>query len=808
MLIISNNELYVDNSTLTGETEAQARSTTHVHTTQINAHNMCFYGTYATKGTATCLAVHTGDKTAIGNIATLVSTTKVRVTPLRRDFDRFIKSISAVAIIEGLICLIVSCSIYNKPNQIINNFVAVIAIIVANIPQALMPAVTAVLTVTAKRMKNKHVMVKNLEAVETLGSSTTICSDKTGTLTQNRMTVSHLWHDNHVFSCDTNANENRQDFDVNSETFKKLYACAAICNNATFLDENEVIAKRKVSGDASETALLRFCEKIKSVSQVRGENPELYSIPFNSTNKWQIQVHHDTANQVFKIYMKGAPERVSQYCETQPEQFDETIVQLSSYGERILGFSELVLTEDDIIVQHYLQNTLRSATPSDLNLPRNNMKFIGLMSLIDPPKEGVPEAVLTCIEAGVRVIMVTGDHPETAKAIAKQVNIIQVDHVATYHVEHGAIKQENVDAPAAVITGDAIPHLTNNDWNHILQKRQIVFARTSPEQKLVIVGQCQKRGEFVAVTGDGVNDSPALKKADIGIAMGIGGSDVSKEAANMILMDDNFASIVHAVAEGRLIFDNLKKAIAYVISHNLAELCPLLAGYIFGFPLPLSTLMMLSIDIAIDTIPAILLAYEPAESEIMKRPPRKSSESLVPKQVIFYSYAQAGVVVTLAGFYSYFVVMASYGFTPNMLPFITLNGSFMRGAAPITNALGQVFNEQEQLEVLKLASSAYFVAVIASQWGNMLACKTRRLSLFRHSLGLHTIFGYALQLALICLFIYCPGINTAFFAAPLPFKNWLTGIPFGILLFVMAELKKMISRASDDNTWINKHIMW
>jgi len=439
------------------------------------------------------------------------------------------------------------------------------------------------------------------------------------------------------------------------------------------------------------------------------------------------------------------------------------------------------------------------------------MTFIGFTALIDPPKEGVPEAVSSCSEAGIRVVMVTGDHPETAKAIARQVNIIKGDTIEDIMEREDLSRDQVPDSrvQAVVVAGTDISQLSDKEWRRILNKREIVFARTSPQQKLVIVEKFQNNGEFVAVTGDGVNDSPALKKADIGIAMNISGSQLSKDSADMILIDDNFASIVNGIEDGRLIFDNLKKSIAYTVTHNVAELTPVLVSFIIGIPLPLGTLLMLTVDLFLDMLPAILYAYEPPESDIMKRPPRKRTDRLVTRNLLLYVYFQAGVIVSCGAFFAYLCVYARNGFSPSMLPLLFFQGYFQRGAAPITNSVGVVYNEADQLYLLSLGWSAFYAAILIGQWANLLSCKTRNLSLFQHGIGTYwTVFAMLYQLAIICCIIYIPGLNMVFSAVPLPFLYWLCPVPFAALLFIYNELRKMIARNSLKGGWFEKHIMW
>merc|ERR1712147_258833 len=430
-----------------------------------------------------------------------------------------------------------------------------------------------------------------------------------------------------------------------------LERVAALCNRAEFKggQEGVSILKREVNGDASEAAILKCTElSLGDVMGYRVRNKKVCEIPFNSTNKFQVSIHEteDKNDNGHLLVMKGAPERIVDRCSTividgrelpmteeWKNAFEAAYMELGGLGERVLGFCDYMLPADK-----YPNGYPFDA--EDVNFPLEGLRFVGLMSMIDPPRAAVPDAVLKCRSAGIKVIMVTGDHPITAKAIARSVGIISegTETVEDIAARTGKdVKDVNPrDARAAVVHGGEIKDMDAKHMDEILMYHtEIVFARTSPQQKLIIVEGCQRMGAIVAVTGDGVNDSPALKKADIGVAMGIAGSDVSKQAADMILLDDNFASIVTGVEEGRLIFDNLKKSIAYTLTSNIPEISPFLLFILADVPLPLGTVTILCIDLGTDLLPAISLAYEEAETDIMKRQPRNPfTDKLVNERLI------------------------------------------------------------------------------------------------------------------------------------------------------------------------------
>jgi len=792
----------VDNSSLTGESEPLPRTVECTDERFIETKNVAFYTTFCKDGTGTGIVIDTGDRTFIGKIASLATNTEAVETPIHKEINHFIKIISTIAIILGIIFFIFGLFVYD----IISNVVFCIGIIVANVPEGLLATVTVALTLTSKKMARKHVLVKNLESVETLGSTSTICSDKTGTLTQNKMTVVHIWIDNKIETTDTETTT--KSYNENSDAFKALHQISCLCNKAYFstdADAHKPVSQRKTDGDGSESALIKFVQPIRDIVQMRAANSNVCAIPFNSSNKYQVDIIEPEGGGPYMLLMKGAPERIWKRCSTilidgQELPMDDhwrgqckaANDELGSNAERVLGFCRYELPPNEYPKGFEFDS-------EDPNFPLEGLCFIGLTGLMDPPRGAVPGAVETCQAAKIKVIMVTGDQPITAWAIAKQVGIIKSPTVDEYCKEHGGDPNSVTpdQANAIVIPGDQLEEMSDERLNEVLAFPEIVFARTSPEQKSRIVGGCQKRGEIVAVTGDGVNDSPALKKADIGIAMGITGSEVAKEAADMILLDDNFASIVKGVEEGRLIFDNLKKSIAYTLSSNIPEITPFLLFILFQIPLPLSTVLILCVDLGTDLIPAISLAYEKAEADIMKRKPRNSqTDKLVTAKLISFAYLQIGVIQALAGMYTYFVVFGDFGYSPFELPntaeYFGLDGD----GDPLTVNTG-TYNYDERVNALGNAQTAYFVSIVIVQWSDLLICKTRKLSLFQQGMkNLMLNFGLAFETVLALIVVYAPFLDIALGTRPLNPRHLLPALPFAFLIIAYDELRKF---------WIRTH---
>ena len=807
----------VDNSSLTGESEPQSRSPEFTHENPLETKNLAFFSTNAVEGTCRGMVVNIGDNTVMGRIAGLASGLDMGDTPIAKEIAHFIHLITGVAVFLGVTFFIIAFILgYHWLDAVI----FLIGIIVANVPEGLLATVTVCLTLTAKRMASKNCLVKNLEAVETLGSTSTICSDKTGTLTQNRMTVAHMWFDNQIVEADTSEDQSGTGFNKNSGGWKTLERVAMLCNRSEFKpgQENVPILKREVNGDASEAALLKCTELSNgNVMDYRRKHKKVCEVPFNSTNKFQVSVHEtmDEKDPRYLLVMKGAPERILERCSTimingeeKPmdqgwkDSFNTAYLELGGLGERVLGFCDVMLPADKYPEGYPFDS-------DDVNFPLENLRFVGLMSMIDPPRAAVPDAVNKCRSAGIKVIMVTGDHPITAKAIAKSVGIISegnetIEDIAT----RLNIPVEEVnprDAHAAVIHGGELKDLNDDQLDEILiYHTEIVFARTSPQQKLIIVEGCQRMGAIVAVTGDGVNDSPALKKADIGVAMGIAGSDVSKQAADMILLDDNFASIVTGVEEGRLIFDNLKKSIAYTLTSNIPEISPFLLFILADIPLPLGTVTILCIDLGTDMLPAISMAYEEAESDIMKRMPRNPfTDKLVNERLISVAYGMIGMIQASAGFFTYFVILAENGFLPTDL-FGLRRAWDSKAVNDLQDSYGQEWTYRDRKILEYTCHTAFFVAIVVVQWADLIICKTRKNSVFQQGMkNMIMNFGLVFETLLAAFLSYTPGMDKGLKMYPLKLNWWFPAIPFSLLIFVFDEVRKYLLRQHPGG-WVEK----
>ncbi|KAJ3728358.1 aminophospholipid-transporting P-type ATPase [Lentinula raphanica] len=729
MVVFSATDLKVDNSSLTGESEPQERRAlpNGSPSRPVEAENLVFNSTLVVNGEAWGVVVRTGDRTLIGQVARLTSGEEGKEAPLAKEIARFVIQISCIAIIFAIVFLIVGVTTVYKGDPDLTVTFAV-SVLVAFVPEGLPSVVTLLLSIAAKRMASQNVLVKDLQGVETLGSLTMLATDKTGTLTRNQMTVTNLWSGLRMFSA------------FQSPGMSEMVDIAALNSRVKFDKTDVAFDKREILGDATETGLTRFAGKYlgSMYDEYQRSYPKVFEVPFNSTNKWAlviVQKPHKTG--VLASLIKGAPERVLAKCSTYLHNnvevpitdefrtaYDAAYNYMASRGHRVIACARSLLDENQYPADYTFSR-------SDANYPSEGYCFVGLVSLEDPPKHGVREAIGTLRLAGIKVMMVTGDHPKTAEAIARKINLILGDTRETLASKTSRSVEEvyEDEVSAVVVHGDDIDNLQGWQWDQIFAKDEIVFARTSPKHKLEIVKRAQALGHIVGVTGDGVNDSPALKRAShLGIAMNISGSDVSKEAAKMILLDDNFASTVKGVAEGRQIFVNLKRSIQYTISHSTPEVIPQLLYVIIPIPLPLSAILILVIDLGFELFVALSFAWDKPETVdgLMRMTPRKpvndrtiaslkrralrrtrtlrrdyenqniipvsklskvitkltrpfkreywedvmeptENESLVDLKLLSYSYLEAGLIETLGALVAYFVVFFKNGFSPSDL---------------------------------------------------------------------------------------------------------------------------------------------
>jgi sodium/potassium-transporting ATPase subunit alpha len=724
--------LRVNTATVTGESLPKARTTeSSAEDSPLYARNVVLAGTAVVSGQARAVVYATGMHTEFGRIAHLTQTAGAASSPLTREIARLSRIVAVLATSMGVALFFIGQAM-GLPTW--ENLLFAIGIIVANVPEGLLPTVTLSLAMATQRMARRNALVRHLPAVEALGSTTTICCDKTGTLTQNRMSVQRLWLGGGFIDFDDQAalaNDSRLTRD-NSQ----LFVNAALCHNLKIVGD-------KLLGDPMEVALAGMGR------QVVGDLADcrrIDEIPFDTDRK-RMSVLCETP-QGRMLYCKGAPETVLATCDF--VQFDAGIVPIDPAAKTRLLAVQQQMTEAGLRVLAFAHCAVEDGMPGE----EHGMILTGLVGLEDPPRPEVPDAIARCGTAGIRIIMVTGDHPQTALAIARQIGLVKTEQ-------------------PVVIGGDQLRSISPAQLQLALDAREIIFARVAAEQKMLIVQALQKKGEIVAVTGDGVNDAPALKTADIGIAMGIAGTDVAKEAADLILLDDNFASIVAAIEEGRAVFDNIRKFLTYILTHNFAELVPYLAAILFRIPIPLTVMQVLLIDLGTDTFPALALGAERPDPEAMNRPPRPRSERLLTWPLIARAYVFLGPLEAMAAMTIYFYVLAQAGW--------------------------RYGEHLDKLDPLYLeATTACLVAIVVGQVGNVFLCRhPTKSSLAGGMFGNPLILpGILAETALILAVIYTPAGNWLFGTAPVGAEVWLLALVGAALLWVLEEVRKAWLRRS------------
>lgn len=797
--ILTESGFKTDMSSLTGESEPIKHDFECTHSNPLESRNMAYFGCPILEGTAKGVVVATGELTQIGKIAGLVTGLEKEETPIAKEITYFIKLICGVAFVFGTLFFIM---VYIIQNSWLAALQYMLGMILANVPEGLIVTLTVCMTLSAKQLKKKNCLAKTLQAVETLGSTSCICSDKTGTLTENQMNVSHLF-------CNFKIYDKVDHTHVSDPTYATLCLAASLNLRAEFDHEtiNLPVEKRKIMGDASEAAILRYMELNRSATQTRKENPNKAIIPFSSAYKYQVTIHFMQATQSYYLIMKGAPEIVIEHCTTvNTDEGDQMLTQqvkkelkanfikLANMGERVIGYCDLKLPLQNYPIGFQFDTQQK-------NFPIEDLNFVGAISMIDPPRKDIEKSIALCRQAGIRVVMVTGDHPVTALAISRQCGTITQPTAYDYAFEHHI---ELTDVPAhikalfkaTVITGDELRKMSINDLKAAQNKyEEITFARTSPQQKLFIVETYQSCKHVVAVTGDGVNDSPALKKADIGIAMGINGSEVSRQAADMILLDDNFSSIVLGIKEGRRIFDNLKKTIAYTLTSNTPEMLPFVLFACMGMPLPLTLMLILVINVGTDLLPAMSLAYEDSEEDIMSIPPRKPTDHLVNKVMIFMAYFQVGLIQFFAGMFAYFIVFAQDGFFPSSLIFV--RNEWEKPLSVMKDTLGRSWFYVDRKKLERKAQTAYFVAVCMTQVSDVIICKTRRISLLKKGMKNHVLnVAILVELVAAVIVTYLPICREIFMTEPLSWFDFFLATPFMLLMIIGDEVRRYLIRNS------------
>jgi Ca2+-transporting ATPase len=786
--LVTTAELRCDQSTLTGESRPVAKTITAYQQAGMSfteMPNIVFAGTHVAAGTGKAVVFATGMDTEFGKIANLTQEVGEELSPLQKEMKIATRIITFVALGVGAIFFVLAFFL-GKIN-IADSFIFTVGMVVAFVPEGMLPLVTLSLAMGSQRMAKRNALIKKLSAVETLGCTTVICTDKTGTLTQNEMTVRNLWvpakngslEPGKLFNVTGNGYEPEGKIMAgsgevtveNDPNLRALLLAAGLCNNSKLLPPNGDGNNRwTILGDPTEAALIVVAREAGiNLSEEEEQTPRLREIPFESRRKRMSTIHNlaggwksfgPTRREM--AYVKGAPQ----------ETLDLSSSSLNSGKKEPLTkeIREKIMAVND----QFARDGLRVLAIAQRELPaqiedysaeiiEKDLTFLGLIAMMDPPRPEVSKAVEECHTAGIRVVMITGDYGLTAESIARRIGIMK-------------------SKDARVVSGFELESMTEEDLIKVLDE-EVIFARVAPEHKLRVVSALQAKGNVVAVTGDGVNDAPALKKADIGVAMGITGTDVAKEAASMILTDDNFASIVNAVEEGRAVYSNIRKFCSYIFTSNTPEAIPFIFFVLSGgrIPLGLTVMQILAIDLGTDMVPALGLGVEPPEPGLMLRPPRSLKSHVIDRSMLIRAYGYLGIpqgLITMIAFFYMFWTNGYWG------QFIDL---------PSTGSL------------YVAATSLALASVVFTQIGNVFGQRTEKTSIFKIPFFNNRLIwiGILSELVLVFLIVYTPFLNAFIGTGPFPASYWLFLVPFIPALTIIDEVAKYFKRRGDSKKGAN-----
>jgi magnesium-transporting ATPase (P-type) len=765
--LVQDAELKIDQSTLTGESRPVHKTSEIVLSpglSRIELPNLVFAGTNVVSGTGKAVVFATGMESEFGKIAHMTQTMEEEPSPLQKELMNVTRVVTVIAISIGLLFFILMVVLTDV--TLAESFIFGLGMIVAFVPEGLLPTVTLALARGSQRMAQRHALIKRLSAVETLGCTSVICTDKTGTLTQNEMTVKNIWvaHHNLAVTGVGYAPEGKVQYNEQpvpptvAGELRNLLIAAGLCNNARLLPPEGDATQWRVIGDPTEAAMkvAAFKAGIHPESEL-SKTPRVRELPFDSRRKLMSTIHQSGTERI--AFLKGAPKEVLTLCTS--FRSEETASAMDdSLRDEIMGINDEYARNGLRVLAVAMRTLPGSMTSYTSDTVERDMVFLGLIAMMDPPRPEVADAIGKCHRASIRVIMITGDYGLTAESIARRIGIVTADRPRI--ITGADLDLMGVGELREAFTGD------------------VIFARVAPEHKLRVVSALQGMGHVVAVTGDGVNDAPALKKADIGVAMGIAGTDVAKEAADMVLTDDNFASIVNAVEEGRAVYANIKKFTAYIFTSNTPEAVPFI---LFAFssgriPLALNVMQILSIDLGTDLVPALALGAERPEPGVMDRPPRNLNEHVITRSLLVRAYLWLGPIQSLAAISAFFFMYWTSGYW----------GRFLDLPASGTLYLS--------------ATAMALAAVVTTQIGNVLAQRTERSSIFEVGLFSNRFIwvGIASELIVIFFIVYVPLFQEVFGTAAFPPENWLFLFAWAPVLLIAEECRKGIVRWMDRRT--------
>jgi sodium/potassium-transporting ATPase subunit alpha len=722
----------VNNATVTGEARPVSRDA-HAcdEPDPLQSRNVLLAGTSLTTGEAKALVFATGMHTVFGGIARLTHSTTDAPSPLQKEIAALSRVIAILAVTIGGLVFVIG-AVIGLPTRM--SLVFSIGIIVANVPEGLLPTVTLAMAMAARRMARRQTLVRHLPSVETLGAATVICTDKTGTLTQNRMEVRTIYVPDRFVTA----------ADVNSAAFaaahRRFLECVHHCHD---LKPASSAAGTEWIGDPMEVALVRIAEAAGS----GGVLDRIDEIPFEPERKRLVTVHRGPDERV--LFAKGAPEEllpraswIDREGHEEPMTADaraalaRVATEMADRGLRVLACAHRVLPAAYVLAD-----------------AERDLVFTALIGFEDPPRPEVPSAVRRCRAAGVKIVMVTGDHPHTALAIAREIGVVTT-------------------AAPRLLTGGELARMSDIEIQLALDTPELVCARVTADQKLRVVLALQRKREVVAVTGDGVNDAPALRAADVGIAMGISGTDVAREASDVILLDDNFASIVNGIEEGRAVFDNIRKFLTYILTSNIPELVPYLAFAFAGVPLALTIIQILAVDLGTDMVPALGLGAEPPNPGVMQRAPRRREDRLLTTGLLVRAYVFLGSFQAMAAMAAFFFVLVGAGWE-----------------------WGQPLPADSTM--YRQATTACLTAIVLMQVVNVHLCRSRTRSAFSLSLFSNRLItaGIVTEIVVILVIDYTPIGQALFGTAPIGWTAWAVVLPFAMAMLVLEEARKAFVRS-------------
>lgn len=752
--IIESANLKAQEASLTGESVPVDKNTDVINDEKIglgDRTNMLFSSSLITYGRGKGIVVETGMNTEVGKIAGMINEVEETETPLQQKLNKLGKTLGIVAIVICVIIFIIGLLYGKEP---IEMFMTAVSLAVAAIPEGLAAVSTIVLAIGVQRMVKKHAIVKKLPAVETLGSTTVICSDKTGTLTQNKMTVKKVFYNNKLVDLD--------DIDIDNlgDELEKLTYISMFCNDTKVLDG-------KLTGDPTETALIDMGFKLDFQPPILEKYERVKELPFDSDRKLMTTVH--LFPNKYMVYTKGGVDELLSRCNSYVINGNVN-TDIDEYKKEIAKQNEEMAKNALRVLAMAYKELDHEPTDEEMKTIESDLTYVGMVGMIDPPREEVKDAVEKCKTAGIKTVMITGDHKITAIAIAKALGIL-----------------ENEDE---AITGSELEEMSDEDLIKNVRKYS-VYARVSPEHKVRIVKAWQTNGEIVAMTGDGVNDAPALKTADIGCAMGIVGTDVSKEAADVILTDDNFATIVSSVEEGRRIYDNILKAIQFLLSSNVGEIIilfvailmtPLLSKWFnidVNLITPLLPIHILWINLVTDSLPALALAVDPAEKDIMNRKPLKPKQGVFTKGMTFRVIYQ-GIMIGVLTLVAFIIGLA----TPeNELPVVN-----------ITEANGIVRTLSAEEVKVEIGQAMAFTVLALSELVHVFNIRNNKKSIFKTGIFNNSklILATAVSAGLMLIVLFVPALRNIFSIPVLPAMNILETVILVFIPIVVVEIFKLL----------------